>query len=383
MAVRRIVLVTEDGALSTEQLFLLYLTRWLARRTAIGVEVLTWRAGPLTEDLRAEAPVVVLDDLNHWRPARVFEVLRLRRPAQVLKGMRLRWWLWRRRHVDCWYVNGLPTARLLGFARAGPPVVVHVHDAAEVDDPRLGPEDRALVVERARRWVAAGDAAADALRDRLGVRAERIERHDVFVAGADQLPPSAHPPTRAELGLGDDDLVIGATGSADWWAAADQFVLWAWRLRARRPELPVRFVWITGEDDPRILWPLRHDLDNAGLTARTVVASTTRPLDVLRVLDLLVLSTRVQAQELIALEAAASGVPVIATDNLSLGAAPREIALVVPYLDVDALVDAIEALVDDPDRRSAQVERAADVARRHHDVDVGAGKLLAMVEGLR
>lgn len=377
MAVKRLLVVTRDGTLSGDQLFLLHFLRWLVAETSVRAEVLTWEEGPLTDDLREIVPVRVVAELDRWRPARFFEVLRIQRATQVLKSVRLRWWLHRRRQVDLVYVNGARAARILGFLPAShPPVVVHVHDPAELDT--LDPADRALVRERTRRFVAASDEVVEALVD-WGVDRAGIVRHDHFLAGADHLPASTRRPTRDDLGLDDDHLVIGGIGTADWWAAADHFVVLAWALRRARPDVGLRFLWIAGDDDERVLWPLRHDLANAGVADVTVVGLGRRPLDYVAVMDVLVLATRVGTHDLIALEAAAAGVPVVATDNLAGHGTLAELAETVTYLDTDALVSAILSVVEDDANRRRCVERGREVAQQHHDVSVGGPALLEVL----
>jgi glycosyltransferase involved in cell wall biosynthesis len=386
MAVRpqHVVLVTRDGALDGDQLFLLYFVRWLASSTDVQAEVLTWHEGTLTEDLRELVDVRSMDELDRWRPARVFEVLRVQRAAQVLKGLRLRWWLHRRRHADVLYVNGLESARIVGYLRpAHPRVVVHVHDVAELASPRLTVADRKAIVATADAFVAASDEVADQLHEQWSVPRTAIHRHDHFLAGAGLLPASTSKPGRADLGLSDDALVVGGIGTPDWWAAADQFVMLAWALRRRRPDLPLRFLWIAGADDERVLWPLRHDLANAGVDDVAVVATGRRPLDHLDVVDVLVLSTRVESQELIALEAAAADVPVVSTDNLLGTGSIGEVSRVVPYLDVEALAEAVEVVLTDDAARTAQVEGGRAVALRHHDVRVGGPTLLDLLGSSR
>lgn len=381
MAVRRVLVVTRDGHLDSEQLFLLYFVRWLRDHARVEVDVLTWEEGPLTEDLRDGAKVQVLAELNTWRPARAAEVLRLQRVAQAVKGLRLRWWLLRRRDVDVVYVNGFDSARILGFElRPGPPVVVHVHDAAELDS--LSPDDQRLVARRSTRFVVPDEALAAELADHLGVPRSRIRCHDYLVVGAGQLPASDHPPARADLGLGPDDVVVGGTGTTDWWAAPDQFVLLAWELRRRRPEARLRFLWIAGTDDERRLWPLHHDLANAGVDDVTVVSTRHRPLDVLGLMDVLVLSTRDGGQELLALEAATRDIPVVITDNLGNETLGPALAEIVPYLDVERLADATLAVLEDDARRADRVARARAAARPHHDRSVGSDQLVELLDGL-
>jgi len=381
LGVERIVFVTRDGVVGSGQVFLLYLLRWLRLSTDVQTEVLAWHEGPLLDQFAELAPVRVLDELNAWRPARVAEVLGFRRLTGALKSLRLRWWVLQRRRADLLYVNGLEAARILGFA-VGPGArsVVHVHDVAELDGDRLSAADRDMIAARADVFVAGSDEIADALCRELGVARSRIVVHHYVIAAGVQGPlVSLQPPTRAELGVGEDDLVVGAFGPPDWWAEPEQFVLMAWALRRRLPDRPLRFLWVAEDDDERALWPLRHDLRNAGVDDLTTIVSGSKPFDFLAAMDVLVCSTRREPADLLVFEAVGLGTAVVRTDNVLRDSPAGATAVAVPYLDVDALVEAVAALVTDPERRRRVVEAGTDAARGHHDVSVGARRLLAAV----
>lgn len=381
LGVRRIVFVTRDGAIGGGQVFLLYLLRWLRLQTEVETEVLAWHEGPLLEQFGELAPVRVLDDLNAWRPARVAEVLGLRRLTGLLKSTRLRWWVLQRRSTDLLYLNGLEAARILGFATvATPRSVVHVHDLSELTSDRVSEADRQMIVAKASVFVAASDEIADALHADLGVPQARIVRHDYVIAAGGEGPlVSLHPPTRDELGLAEGDFVVGATGPADWWAEPEQFVLMAWGLRQRFSEVDWRFLWIAEDPDDRALWPFRHDLRSAGIDDCTTIVSGPKPFDFLRAMDVLVLSTRREPAELLVFEAVGAGTAVVCTDNILRETPAEGTALIVPYLDIDALVDAVGSLATDALRRRRLVERGMAAAKDHHDVSVGALQLLAAV----
>lgn len=380
--IRRIVFVTLDGAVGGGQVFLLYLLRWLRHQTDISTELLAWHGGPLLDRYAELTPVRVLDDLNEWRPARVFEVLGFQRLTGLLKSSRLRWWLVQRRRGDLLYVNGLEAARILGFTTlAGPRAVVHVHDIAELHSDRLTLADRQLITERAALFVAASDEIAEALHRELGVDRDRIIRHDYVIAGGTEGPlVSLHPPSRADLGIGADELVVGCTGPADWWKEPEQFVLLAWAVRRRLPDRPLRFLWVADDPDERLLWPFRHDLRNAGIDDCTTVVSGPRPFDFLGAMDVLVLSGRHEPPELLVFEAVGAGAAVVCTDNLLRDTPAQATTVVVPYLDIDALAQAVAELADDDEGRRALVARGCETARAHHDVTVGARRLLEVIE---
>ena len=374
---RHVVFVTRNGELGNGSVFLLYLVRWLRDTGTWTTELLSWEGGPTLDRFRYAGPVQVLDELNQWRPARLFEILRFRRVAQVLKGVRLRWWLFRRRSADLLYINGLNAASVLGFIRWPPArTVVHVHDQTDVERADLSAADRSLIVDRTDLFVAGTEEIASALAAELDIPMASVLVHEYFVAGDTGPLTSPDPPARADLGLGEKDVVVGSTGAADWWATPEQFVLVAWTLLHRRPDVPWRFLWIAEDPDDRVLWPFRHDLANAGVDDRTVIWSGEAPLDLLASMDVLVLSNRREPNDLLLFEAAGAGVPVVCTDNIA-GGAPGDSARIVPYLDIDRLVDEVTALIDDPEQRGAAVASARATARRHHDVSVGATGLLA------
>lgn len=81
------------------------------------------------------------------------------------------------------------------------------------------------------------------------------------------------------------------------------------------------------------------------------------------------------------MEAAALGVPIVTFDN---GGAPELVAkgcgVVVPYLDVEGMAEAIVALVGDPDRRHALGERGREVVLAEHTVESGGPATLAEIE---
>lgn len=381
LGVRRIVFVTRDGVVGGGQVFLLYLLRWLRLQTEVETEVLSWYEGPLLEQFAELAPVRVLEELNAWRPARVAEVLGFRRLTGVLKSTRLRWWVGQRRGADLLYVNGLEAGRILGF-RVGPRprTVVHVHDIAELEGDRLSPADRALIAARASLFVAGSDEIADALHRELDIERSRIVRHDYVIAAGVQGPlVSLQSPTRADLGVGEDEFVVGAIGPPDWWAEPEQFVLLAWALRRRLPHRRLRFLWVAEDPDERALWPFRHDLRNAGVDDCTTIVSGPKPFDFLSAMDVLVCSTRHEPAELLVFEAVGAGTAVVRTDNVLRDTPAGATALSVPYLDVDALVEAVAELATDEERRRRVVEAGCEAARGHHDVSVGARRLLAAV----
>jgi len=99
--------------------------------------------------------------------------------------------------------------------------------------------------------------------------------------------------------------------------------------------------------------------------------------DVYAASDVCTLPSRTETCGLVALEAMASGVPVVAADagGFRDTIVSGESGLLVPAVNATAFADAITALIERPDRRAA-MGRAARRAAESRDVEVGNAELL-------
>ncbi len=99
-----------------------------------------------------------------------------------------------------------------------------------------------------------------------------------------------------------------------------------------------------------------------------------------RTATVLAIPSRYESQSVVAVEAVASGLPVVGT---SVGIVPDlgEAALTVPVGDDQALAGALASVLDDPDR-AARMSAAARDAAGGLDVEVTSAALLALYEEL-
>ena len=235
-------------------------------------------------------------------------------------------------------------------------------------------------LRRATRWAnqltSGADAAtytvtAEVLASLRGTAARRAEVlvHGIDVDRVAARPPGERAAVRAGLGLGGDDVVIATVANLR--AQKDYpTLLAAARLLVERGRA-FRLVAV-GQG------PLEHEIaarrDELGL-GRHVVLAGFRPdaVGVMAACDVFVLASAWEGLPVAVMEAAALGLPIVAT---AVGGVAEHLgagdAVLVPPRDPVALADALESVIADPCRR-AQLSVAARSAASRFDVGRARG----------
>ena len=244
------------------------------------------------------------------------------------------------------------------------------------------PEDpwakRALVYGLERMAAAASDAElvqnpedVPTLR-RLGIAATKIT---VLGNGVDlarfrpgRVEPAARRALRAAWGADDDTVVVGAVGRLVWEKGYRELFAAARALTGRRPR--IRFVIVGGLDAAKAdqlgaedLTAVEREADLVGLGLRDDVD------DLYGAMDLFVLASHREGFPRAAMEAAASGLPVVATNIRGCRQVVDDgrTGLLVPPRDSGAIAAAIARLSDDATTR-VDMGRAA-LAKAHAEFD--------------
>ncbi|WP_106181736.1 glycosyltransferase family 4 protein [Prauserella shujinwangii] len=238
---------------------------------------------------------------------------------------------------------------LPGTARAAG--VLTIHDLAFLDAPQDLPPSDAELPELVRKGAARADvictptaAVADVVAERLDVDRGKIE---VTPLGIDAGWFTGRPPSqelRDRLGLPSRYLLF--TGAAGPRKGLD----WLAKAHATDPGLPPMVFAGPGPFPPGAR---AHHLGYlTDLELQRVVAGASA----------LVLPSRDEGFGLPVLEAMACDVPVVCTDIPALREVSGGLAALVPYGDVDGLVEALRAAVDDPHAASTSATRRAHTA---------------------
>lgn len=162
-----------------------------------------------------------------------------------------------------------------------------------------------------------------------------------------QPDPEGRARVRAELGVGDDEILVGAVGRRVVEKGEREFVAMSSALAGR-----ARFVWI-GPDDGEL-----HDADDGAVE---FVGERRDMTAVYSALDVFVLASYREGFSRAGMEAAACGRPMVLTDIRGCRevGTSEEHLLLVPSADAAALTEAVARLIEDPALRT----RLGDAAR--------------------
>ncbi|WP_280216032.1 D-inositol-3-phosphate glycosyltransferase [Nocardia cyriacigeorgica] len=224
------------------------------------------------------------------------------------------------------------------------------------------------VIAEADRMVANTDAEARQLVELYGAEPDRI---DVVPPGADlsRYLPGDKAAARAEFGLPADEQIVAFIGRIQPLKAPDVLVRAAAEVLRREPDRKLRVLIVGGPSGsglkrPDALIELAAELGIADRMTFLPPQSADRLVQIYRAADLVAVPSYNESFGLVALEAQASGTPVLAADVGGLGTAVRDqhTGLLVPGHRTDDWAGALTTLLDAPDRLTEMGARAVEHA---------------------
>jgi glycosyltransferase involved in cell wall biosynthesis len=387
--------VSHEGTLTGAPMMLLHFLRWLRDNSRIDPEIVLIRGGPLHEAFAELGPTTVLGDDVNWPGTTKAEdaLFAAGKDQQALakQRARLRNQFTHLRAERPVYLNSVASLRVLHHLPDARPVIAHIHELESAMRWSMRPGDPPLLTTRVDHVVAAADCVAANLVHNRGVPVDHVTRVYEFIE-ADRVHSEVHQSReqiRSQLGLGPDDLIVGGSGFADWRKGIDLFVQLARAVRRLGRE-DVHFVWVGDRAGGAERDQLDFDIDHAGVGDRLhLVGLQPHPFDWYRSFDVFALTSREDPYPLVGLEVSLLRVPMVCFDGAggmselvarSTDEGRGESGIAVPYIDVEAMAEAIVALADDPARRAQMGERAEFIVARDHEVEAAGPQLLEVIE---
>jgi glycosyltransferase involved in cell wall biosynthesis len=299
---------------------------------------------------------------------------------------------------DCFGLVHLNDSPLLPAAdlarRHGLPIVWHLRSAL----PNGGLDRRSRAIQHR---IAAAAAASIAINEDVAAAFQDVGPEVVFdPVDLDRFRPADAAAARARLGIADARPVVGFLGYLYPAKGFRQLIRAAGRLRTAR--IDATFLVAGGGVLPSAYFrrPQGRALELAGAyhdyegEARRLAADlgvahrirflpfTPDPADVYRASDVVAIPSQGPELGLPALEAAACGVPVVATGSRTCAGVvvPDETGLLARDGSPEALADALAELIVDPARRRALGDAARGHAERHFSAETSARKVESIYE---
>jgi len=180
-----------------------------------------------------------------------------------------------------------------------------------------------------------------------------------------------------------EQFIINGCGTASICKGYDIFILVAKRALQKYEHIPFLFKWI-GSIPSDIKPFIEIDIKNAGLTNHIEFTDElVNPYTEFIKADLFLLTSREDSFPLVCLEHAYLRIPIICFENVSgiTEFVRNDSGVVVPFLDIEATVDAIEEHYSNPTKR-LQLGNNAHVNALKYDINIQMPKFLTLMENL-
>jgi len=382
----RVLVVSHDAGRQGAPMVMLEMLRWFQANTEIESEVVLHMGGPLRPLLDEVARTTVLNPYLGSSRTTARIARRLASPVFLdrVLALRLRRRL-QRRNFDVIWANSVASWRALdALALRDVPRVLHVHEL-EYTIRQIGPPPGRLA-SMADHFIAASNAVRENVVQGHGVPTDRVTVAYSSVPNISvEIPDSSsRKEGRAGWGIGPDDFVIVGCGAGGYLKGIDLLPALL-RVLCRERDVPtMHLIWVghVAEDIQELLL---MDLEKHGVeNALHFAGEVDDPRSLFCLGDVFVLPSREEALGLVCLEAAQCGLPTMCFADA--GGAPEfvgdDAGCIVPYLDVEALADAIAGLCQNPELRSRLGRCAREKVAARFTIDSQAPRLAEVLKNV-
>lgn len=358
-----ILFISHEATRTGGPVFLLNLIRFVTARLKMKAIILLRAGGELEQEFKKLGSVIRLKNPNQL-DATVSSVLRTNNVKLVYSNT---------------ITNGVIQSQLRAL---GCPVLCHVHELPFSIQTDFGGDNLDWVRKTTALFLAGSQAVANGLSHQWGVPSDRIVVAYPFIdiqknlGLVNGIAPIRDIPSSA--------IVIGACGTLTWRKSPDVF-LQVVQSVLRKVNQPVAFVWVGGVPLTSLQGDyakLSYDAQTMGI-AKNIFFTGNVPAHIqyLAQFDIFVLPSREDPFPLVVLDAATLGKPTVCFDKA--GGAPEfvetDAGIIVPYLDIESMADAIVTLINDVDLRKKMGARAREKAAGY-DISTGGMKILDIIQ---
>lgn len=379
-----VLFVSHDATRTGAPIVLLHLLRWLRSNTKINITLLLKQGGEMEGEFESLAKTY------YWRrfpdcQALLGQVIgelankcfRYYNRTKVLKSLSAQ-------HFDLVYLNTVGANDLAPSLKngLGCPILNHVHEN-EYSISYYCPRSLDAPVQAAiDGYIAVSESTRSNLVENHGIPAGRIDVVNEFIPTEKiRRPAFAAKKTKAELGIADDQFVVGGSGVTGWRKGTDLFMGLALMFQKLYPQCRIKFVWV-GSKTHEFEMMFEYERKRLGLDDNLIfTGSKPDPENYFQVFDVFALTSREDPFPLVCIEAAALGKPILCFDQA--GGIPKMAAegagFVVPYGDMEAMAKKILELKENAALLKV-LGASASAAAQNYDVNCIAPQLWGVMQ---
>jgi glycosyltransferase involved in cell wall biosynthesis/tetratricopeptide (TPR) repeat protein len=354
----RVVFVSHMSNMTGAPVALLSLVKEVSKGLDFDCRVILHEDGPLSAEFARFAPTIFLHDLQKSGASKS-EAIKILASYVARED--------KRTVVIC---NTIATQSYMdAFTSSGVPIMPWIHELpTSIDEFSGGKPTIDKVSNVARTIVTPAEMVRNALIDHYNVPPAKVVRYYYGTyAGRESFSRQyVRRIVREEFGLPSDALIVLGCGTFDNRKGGDLFVSVANRTLQKTKKANVWFIWVGDAYDKRFFGWCQHDAKILGLGDRIIFAGLrSNAAPYFQAADVFALTSREDPFPLVNMEAMAYGLPVVAFEDG--GGAPEALTegrgIVVPYMDVNSMGDAINSLLLDKTARQKIGKCAANYMR--------------------
>lgn len=268
---------------------------------------------------------------------------------------------------DCIYANSIVSidVALTLKRRLGIPLIVHTHESESYLKEYIKSADRLNEVDC---FITVSEFSKRCLVQTFGIQNSNIFIQRPFspwVIKAIEGKADISPIKRTN-----NEFVIGTVCNGTWQKAPELIAITANLFFQKHPDANCKFMVAGIDRDSDAYYHIVYDLERMGIMNKVIlIGRVGRPLDYYPLFDVFMLHSREDSFPLVAEEAAISGLPIVSFENAN-GAAEwikNSCGILVPYLDLDALVDALFMLYNKEDLRKQLGNEAKRMIKKMYE----------------
>ena len=358
-----ILFISHEASRTGAPLALLYLLREIKSRTKdISFTVLKLEGGPLTNDFRKLCQVIIPNEAP-WKVEHLFKRDTIRERLSI----RFLFRSLKKRHFDLLYANtviSLPTAVALK-KQLSIPLLLHAHEAITLMR-RRGVQ--ANLIKECDYFISASGIVYDSLIS-FGAPSNRIHTIYPFSEFAERIISANKLSSYTKDIILKDKMLIGFIGSLIERKGADFLPMIIRRLHDLYPDCNYEIQCI-GTYMEGVSKKVKYDLGRIGMKDKLHdMGSVNDPLSLYMNLDFLLVLSREDPFPLAVVENGLLGKPCILFDG-SCGTQrfikDGENGIIVPYLDIDGMANAIHQLCEDREKRLDMGRKFKETLTNHY-----------------